>query len=148
MAGRGLQEQHNPAAEESSISTAGPDYFFITAGDVKRKAELEYEKSAAGDETFQEDIRTGQRIKCFNMRCASRKAIFCHCIPFKGADEDPYVVSLIMKNVKWLGHSRLILKADNEPAVRILFQQGLDETRIKIGGVAQISIEHPPKYDS
>ena len=41
----------------------GLDYFFITAGDIKRKAELQYEKSAAGDESFQQDIRDGKLIE-------------------------------------------------------------------------------------
>ena len=124
------------------------DYFFITAGDVKRKAELEYEKSAAGDEAFQEDIRTGKLIKCFIMRCTGAKIIFGHCVPCKGAGEDQYVASLVVKNVEWLGHTRLILKADNEPALRILVEQSLEEIRIKVRGVAQISTEHPPRYDS
>ena len=62
--GRGLENQHRPAAEDSSIPVVGLDYFFITAGDIKRKAELEYDKSAAGDETFQQDIRTGKLVKC------------------------------------------------------------------------------------
>ena len=48
----------------------GLDYLFIMAGDVKRKAELEYGKNAAGDEAFQEDIRTGKVTKCFIMRCS------------------------------------------------------------------------------
>ena len=34
---------------------------------MKRKADLEYEKTAAGDEAFQEDIRTGKLIKCLMM---------------------------------------------------------------------------------
>ena len=130
IAGRGLEDQQRPAAEESSIPVVGLDYFFITAGDVKRKAELEYEKSAAGDEAFQEDIRTGKLIKCFIMRCTSAKTIFGHCIQYKGAGEDQYVASLVVKNVEWLGHTRLILKADNEPALRILVEQSLEEIRI------------------
>ena len=64
IAGRGLEDQHRPAAAEFSIPMVGLDYFFVTAGDVKRKAELEYKKSAASDEAFQEDIRTGKLIKC------------------------------------------------------------------------------------
>ena len=60
-------------------------YVFITAGDVKRKAELEFEKNASGDEVFQEDIRIGKLVKCFIMRCTSEKAIFGHCVPYKGA---------------------------------------------------------------
>ena len=53
-----------------------------------------------------------------------------------------------MKNVEWLVHTRLILKADNEPALRILVEQSMEEIRIKVRGVAQISTEHPPRYDS
>ena len=51
--GRGLEDQHRPATEESSIPVVGLDYFIITTSDIKRKTELQYEKSAAGDESFQ-----------------------------------------------------------------------------------------------
>ena len=146
--GRGLEDQHRPAIEESSIPVVGLDYFFITAGDIKRKAELQYEKSAAGDESFQQDIRNGKVIKCLIVRCSNTNVIFGHCIPYKGAGEYQYVASLVVQAVEWLGHTRLILKADNEPALHTLVEQSLEEIRIKVRGVIQIYTEHPPKYDS
>ena len=122
----------------------------VTAGDFdfKRKAELDYDKNAAGDEAFQADIRAGKVVKCFIVRCTSTKIIFGHCIPYKGAGEDQYVANLVVQAVEWLGHTRLILKTDNEPALHILVEQSLEEIRIKVRGVAQVSIEHSPRYDS
>ena len=148
--GRGLENQHRPTTEESSIPVVGLDYFFITASDFefKRKAELEYDKNAAGDEAFQADIRSGKIVKCVIVRWTSTKVIFGHCIPYKGAGEDQYVANLVVQAVEWLGHTRLILKSDNEPALHTLVEQSLEEIRIKVRGVAQISTEHPPRYDS
>ena len=176
--GRGLEDQHRPATEESSIPVVGLDYFFITMArsptadqtspvdrptasddspdepspspstsepycDIKLRSELGYD-----DSVLQEAIRTGKVVKCIIIRCTSTKIIFAHCIPYKGAGEDQYVASLVVQAVEWLGHTRLILKADNEPALHTLVEQSLEEIRIKVRGVIQISTEHPPKYDS
>ena len=48
------------------------------------------------------------------------KAIFAHVVPCKGADKEGLVTDMIIRNVEWLGQTRLILKADNEPALQAL----------------------------
>ena len=177
--GRGLEDQHRPATEESSIPIVGLDYFFLTQPrsptgdpesssgqpttdegeqasppatedsiDIKLRSELDYEDDAAGNAKLQEARHTGKIIKCLIVRCTSTKAIFAHCIPYKGAGEDQYVANLVVQAVEWLGHTRLILKADNEPSLCTMIEQSLEEIRIKVRGVAQISVEHPPRYDS
>ena len=172
--GRGLEDQHRLSAEESSVPVVGLDYFFLTlprsptapssqiatdgidqtlpsdqstaeegACDIKFRSELDLD-----DDKLQEALRTGKIIKCLIIRCTSTKVIFAHCIPYKGAGEDQYVANLVVQAVEWLGHTRLILKADNEPALHTLVEQSLEEIRIKVRGVTQVSTEHPPKYDS
>ena len=116
--------------------------------DVKLRSELDYDNDAAGSAKLQEALRNGEIIKCLIVRCTATKVIFAHCIPYKGAGEDQYVANLVVRAVEWLGHTKLILKADNEPALRTLIEQSLEEIRIKVRGVSQISVEHPPRYDS
>ena len=102
IAGCGPEDQHRPAAEESSIPVVGLDYFFVTAGNVKHKAELEYDKNAAGEETFQADIRAGKVVKLFIVRCTTTKVVFAHCIPYKGAGEDQHIANLVVQAVECL----------------------------------------------
>ncbi len=74
--------------------------------------------------------------------------MFPHCVPYKGAGEDRFVAELVVRAVEWLGHTKLIVKADNEPALKTLVTQSLEEVRLKRVNVDSISTENPPKYDS
>ena len=38
-------------------------------------------------------------------------------MPCKGGDENRHVIDLVCEDVAWLGHTRLILKSDGEPAI-------------------------------
>ena len=145
--GRGLTQQHRPG-EPSEIPVVGLDYFYITDGGVKCRRELAQEETEDGEAMLQEERKGGSLVKCLIMRCFHGKAVFAHCIPYKGIGEDQYVTSLVVKNVEWLGYTRLILKCDNEPSLKALVEQSLEEIRIKVKGVTQISTEHPPRYDS
>ncbi len=71
-----------------------------------------------------------------------------HCVPHKGASEDRFVADLVVRAVEWLGHTKLIVKADNEPALKTLVMQSLEVIRIKCTDVDNVSTENPPKYDS
>ena len=123
--GRGIDTQHRSGNEPSAIPIVGPDYFYITGGGVKSRNELEQPNDAAGNAALNEERLAGTIVKCLLVRCTSTKAVFAHCVPAKGATEDQYVSSLIVSRVEWLGHTRLILKADNEPALRTLVEQSL-----------------------
>ena len=57
------------------------------------------------------------------MRCWESKAVFAHIIPQKGADEEKYTANLVVEDLEWLGYVRLILKYDNEPAIKALADQ-------------------------
>ena len=145
--GRGLTRQHRPG-EPSVIPVVGLDYFYISAGGVQCRRELAQEEIADGEAAIQKERLEGSLVKCLLMRCFSSKALFAHCIPYKGTGEDQYVATVVTKNVEWLGHTRLILKCDNEPSLKALVEQSLEEIRIKVKGITQISVEHPPRYES
>ena len=76
------------------------------------------------------------------------KAIFAHVVPCKGADEEGLVTDMIIRDVEWLGHTRLILKADDEPALQALVKAALQMIKIDCKHVGQVSAEAPPTYDS
>ena len=46
--------------------------------------------------------------------------MFAHAIPVKGDDEDHYVADLVASDVSFMGHTKVIIKPDNEPALRKL----------------------------
>ena len=58
------------------------------------------------------------------------------------------MASLVVKNVEWLGYTSLTLKCDNEPSLKALVNQSLEEIRVKVKVVTQIRVEDPLRYDS
>ena len=144
--GRGRGDQHR-SSPGSSVPIVGADYFFMTSGGVKKRDELEYELDATGEEQLLAARTQGTIVKCIVVRCLQSKNIFAHCVPCKGVDEEGYVADLVVKDVLWLGHSELIVKGDNEPALQALIQRSLEVLRIN-PGVEKVSDEQSPAYDS
>ena len=68
--GRGRGQQHRPGAT-SSIAIIGLDYFFITAGGVKKKDELDYSSDAATEDAR----KKGDIVKCIVFRCHKSKVV-------------------------------------------------------------------------
>ena len=144
--GRGRGAQHS-ASSGSSVPIVGADYFFMTPGGVKKREELEYELDAAGEEQLMAARTQGSIVKCIIVRCMQSKHIFAHCVPCKGGDEEGYVADLVVGDILWLGHSELIVKGDNEPALQALVQRTLEVLRINTS-VDKVSDEQSPAYDS
>ncbi len=98
----------------------------------------------------------GEIIKCLIVRDWETKSIFGHCIPRKGDDEDGYVANLVASDVAWLGHTRVLLKGDNERALQAMIDRAIRIIRANGGGadhdeanqVQQVGLEEPPTYDS
>jgi len=87
--------------------------------------------------------KTATRIivaKCFRTRC-----IFAHTVPQKGVDPDRYAVQRLVRDIQWLGHSRVILRSDNDPAIVKLLSETLKD--LKAEGFWQVAESHPPIYD-
>ncbi len=147
LMGRGRGMPHGRCGI-SAIPIVGLDYFYITQGGVKQRNELEFTNDEAGDKALEEERIKGNIIKCLVIRCSSTKAIFGHVVPCKGSDEDGYVANLVAEAVSWLGHVKLILKADNEKSLQSLVVRALEVIRVKCEKVENVSKEQPPKYDS
>ena len=106
------------------MPVVGIDYFFITAEGVKRRKELSHELTPAGDAVIEQERKKGTIVKCLVVRCMATKCLFAHVVPCKGQDEDDFVANLVASDVLWLGHLELMLKADNEPALQAMVEEG------------------------
>ena len=91
-------------------------------------------------------------MKCLVARCYERKAVFAHAIPVTGDDEEHYVADLVATDVAFMGHIHLIIKTDNEPALRKLASVSLGRTKCQVGQedstVEKISSEQSAGYES
>ena len=70
---------------------------------------------------------------CFRRRVSILSAIY------------RYAVDRLAKDVLWLGHSKVILRTDNEPAIQKLLAETLKVR--KASSVEQVGENHPPAYD-
>ncbi len=149
LMGRGLGEQRGAhAGRPHSIPIVGVDFWYITSGTIKRRDELEYPLDANGDNQLNEARKRGDLVKCLIVRCYATKCVFAHVIPFKGRDEDPYIVDLVCTDVAWLGHVKLILKGDNEKALASLITRALKSLKCNVENLENVMPENSQEYDS
>ena len=143
--GRGVGQPHLASQSEPTIAVVGLDYFFITTEGVLRRNELAI---AADDKAALEDARgKGTVIKCLIVRCMQSKCIFAHVVPQKGDDEDHYCAGLAAADICWLGHTRVVLKCDNESAVKALRARTARILKVQ-EHVTNVQEENPVVYDS
>ena len=129
------------------IPRVGVDYFFVTDAGVWRRKELKYGLTEEGDKELREDRKRGVVMKGILIRCHETRCVFAHVVPCKGPDEDSYVVDLITSAVAWLGHTRVILKSDNEVALLAVVKRALEAIKCKVD-VSMASSEQSAPYDS
>ncbi len=147
--GRGLGEQRGRhEGRQHDIPRIGIDYWYITTGGLHRRDELpEFPENPEGDQAL-EQARKDKIMKCIILRCHESKALLAHAVPCKGADEDDYVVNIICNDVAWMGHTRLILKSDNEPALLNLIKRAMETIKVEIKEITTLTSETAPKYES
>ncbi len=147
--GRGLGERRGRhVGRPHAIPRVGIDYWYITSDGLKSRKELDFTETPEGDAKLVEERHKGTIMKCIVVRCYETKAVFSHVIPCKGADEDRFVVNLVVSDVAWLGHTKLILKSDQERALLSLVRQALVAIRFQVESVDKVTVEHSQKYDS
>ena len=115
--GRGVGRPHATSTTESSVPIVGMDSFYITREGVRRRDEMAKELGDAGEEAITQARASGEVLECLLVRCRQSKNQFAHVVPQKGDDEDHYCAKLAVADVEWLGHTRIILKTDNERAI-------------------------------
>ena len=103
------------------------DYFYLASSGVQLREELKM-----SDEEVDAARQRGELAKCLVVRCFASKSVFGHVIPRKGLAEDGIVVDKILQDLEWLGHTRLIVKADNEPAIQALARRAIELAKIEL----------------
>jgi hypothetical protein len=85
-------------------------------------------------------------IKILVAKCHASKCIFAHVVPQKGVDTTLYAVERLKRDVMWLGHTRIVLKSDNERAILALLRTTLRvlQKEVEIDNVQE---SHPAAYD-
>ena len=75
-----------------------------------------------------------------------QECLFAHVVPQEGMDPEQYAVERLKRDILWLGHSKVILKSDNERSIIALLRNTLKALRIEQIENAQEA--HPAAYDS
>ena len=117
IGGRRLGQPHALSQSESTIAIVGLDYFFITSDGVVRRDELEFAADAKGEAALAEARNAGGLLKAVVIRCFQFKNVFAHVVLVKGDDEEHYCARLVLSDIEWLGHTRVVLKSDNENSI-------------------------------
>ena len=74
--------------------------------------------------------------------------MFAHLVPQKGLDEKNIACDFVLQDLEWLGHTRVIVKSDNEPAVQALVARAIELAKIERKDCVQLSREQSAAYDS
>ena len=96
-----------------------------------------------------DELPQGERdgaIRVIVAKCSKTQALFAHVVPQKGVDPDGYVVEQLRQDVLWLGHSRVVIRSDNEPALLRVVEKTVAALR-RSAGVESASSEGSVPYD-
>ncbi len=127
--GRGSGEPHKGACT-GMVPVVAFDYLIVTKhGEVK----------APGSEPYE------VLLKILVVKDVMARAVFAHVVPQKGVGEDRFAVECLRRDILWLGHTKVMLKCDNEPAMRALLVEALKGIRLH---VEQATEKSTPRYDS
>ena len=109
--GKALGEHRGAnAGIESTVPVVGVDFFYLTADGMFHRSELiDYPRSEEGEAALKSARSQSNIVLCMIMRCSSTKVIRAHVVPSKSVDEDGYIVKLLTKDLRWLGHTKLII---------------------------------------
>ena len=113
--GRATGKQHRRRTEESSMPVFG--FYHL---DAKEVAVMHPDKPKAAT----------ANVRVLVAKCHWSKCTFAHVVPQKGVDPERYAVDRLARDIRWLGHTRIILKTDNEHAILKLLIEVLKGLRI------------------
>ena len=122
--GRGRSIQHRQVAERHARELAGenPPYHLVS---------LDY--SFLGD-----DSARAQDHPILVIRHRNSLAVWAHCVDSKGKDD--FAVACVLRALKMIGCKRLMLKSDNEPAIKALTAEVIAQFD------GEVVPEHNPAY--
>lgn len=134
VVGRATGEQHVVRKDPEQIATFSMDYLYRTKSRVARTEDLEEG----------EDVE----MKVLVAKDSKSKTVLAHSVVAKGSDEDAYVVSRLVEDIAWLGHTEITLKSDNEPTALDVLKGSLKTARVEVEELEQIQEEQAVTYDS
>ena len=71
--------------------------------------------------------------------------LFAYVVPQKWIDPAYYVVERLERDILWLGHTKVVLKSDNENAILAVLRNTLHVLRV--GNVVRAQGTRPAAYD-
>ena len=122
----------DPALREFSMISV--DYFFLSAKGVITRTETEGQWETPPEDTLR--VLAGV--------CSSTKVLFAHAVPQKGDDSNGYAAKCLADSIAWMGHSKVTIRSDNEPAMITLVAAATNI--LKLGGV-DVTVEGSIPYD-
>ena len=128
--GRGRERPHLRTNGKRKIPTLGFDYCFASKDGIFSREEWK---------NMPDGIKG---VKILVARELVSKATFAHVVDNKGLGEDGFAAACLVKDVEWLGFTRIMLRSDNEPAIVALLKESLKEIRVQNAEVEQIGEEH------
>ena len=140
----GREESHfsHDRTHGRRIAVVSMDYLFITPKGIYTRKEID----ELGDDELSTSLDTGADVtKVLVLYCSLTRCVFAHAVRRKGADE--HVVQQIVDDIAWIGHVRLVLRSDNEPAMLALVTEALRGLRVQIVGLDTVASEGSVPYD-
>ena len=99
------------------------DYFFLSPKGVVTRDEVENKWEDPPDGT----------LRVLAGRCSNTKTLFAYAVPQKGDDAHGYAAKCLSESIAWMGHARVAIRSDNEPAIVALVLSAANI--LKAGGV-------------
>ena len=92
------------------------DYLFVNDKGVWTRQEL-----------IDSGVEESSTLKVLVVYDSATNALFVHAVPCKGAND--FVVKSVVDCIAWLGHSRVVLRADGDPAMKAIIFEALKGLR-------------------
>ncbi len=134
--GRGVGEHHT-SSPESTVPIVSFDYLIVT-----RRWTVVHRNGAGKHEVPERDIL----LKILVVKDSFSRAIFAHVVPQKGVGEHRFAADRLRNDILWMGHRRVLLRCDNEPAIKKLLVETLKE--FNVSAMDQVAEKSPAPHDS
>ena len=140
--GREVAHEAHDRVHGRRIAVVSLDYLFFTPKGVFTRLELETHESEFYTKI---DTDSDEVIKVIVIYDSSTKCVFAHAVRRKGAEA--HVVQQVVDDISWIGHTRLVLRSDNEPAILALVNEALRGLRVQMEEIDTVAAEGSVPYD-
>ena len=120
--GFGRERSHQAhGGDGRSIPMVSCDYMYVSHKGAFAREELSEEERASS-------------LCVLVAKCSATQCLFAHVVPQKGVDDEGYVVEQLKKDIAWLGHAKVVIRSDNEPAILRMVEKVARSLRASGGG--------------